>query len=325
MKKQKNQNSKAFKNYPLIVIIGLSLILIAGGVYDNFVRSKEGTTPDQQTQSNNTDKTSEKMDQSKTSPKTLPYRDPPPQVSAKAFAVVNLTDNIELYAQNPDLALPPASVTKLMTALVALETYDLDKPVAIPEKCTQLHGSRVGFQPNEAISLEDLLYGLLVESGADAACAIANIDNEHDFIQQMNNKSKELGMQNTNFTNEIGFDDSTYQISSVKDLVILSKEALKSGVIRKIVGTREVSVKSLNTARSYSIRSTNDLLFTIPGTTGIKTGSTPEAGECLLYLYENKDQEILIVILGSQNRFADTRKLLDWAQLQIALNNLTGS
>lgn len=248
-----------------------------------------------------------------------PYINPPPEISAKAYGVVNLNEELVMFKKNPNLILPPASVTKIMTAIVALENYDLDKSVVVPPQCTKLNGSSVGFLANEVLTLQDLLYGLLVRSGADAACAIASINSQEEFIDKMNKKADELGMTNTTFQNEIGFDAENSHFSTINDLEKLTLYALKSGVFRKLVGTTEVTLTSLNPGTSYKIKSTNDLLFTIPGTVGIKTGFTQNAGECLSYLYENKGQSILITILGSENRFGDTSKLLKWANEEIAL------
>jgi D-alanyl-D-alanine carboxypeptidase len=254
-------------------------------------------------------------------PKDVPIvlKTKPPIISAKAFGIYTFKNGEykKLTDKNPDAMLPMASVTKVMTALVALENYDLDKPVVIPAHCVGINASSVGFRPNDVFSLQDVLYGMLVKSGADAACAIASIDNEADFIAKMNAKAVELGMTNTKFTNPIGLDNSDAHVSDINDLKILVTAALKYGSFRKIVGTEEISLTSKSGAR-YNVHNTNDLLFSIPGTVGIKTGFTDSAGECLAYLYQNKDQEILIIVLGSVDRFGDTSKLLDWAKTETA-------
>ncbi len=247
----------------------------------------------------------------------------PPEISAKAYGIYTFEkgEYKKMTDKNPDVMLPMASVTKVMTALVALENYDLDKPVVIPANCVGINASSVGFRPNDVLSLQDVLYGLLVKSGADAACAIANIDNEADFITKMNQKAAELGMTNTKFTNAIGLDNSDAHVSDINDLKILVTAALKYGSFRKIVGTEDITITSKSTGARYNVRNTNDLLFSIPGTVGIKTGFTDSAGECLAYLYQNKDQEILIIVLGSADRFGDTSKLLNWAKAELSEQN----
>ncbi|PJA40957.1 hypothetical protein CO178_01265 [candidate division WWE3 bacterium CG_4_9_14_3_um_filter_34_6] len=246
---------------------------------------------------------------------SITYKNLPPEISANAYGVFDMKNPSHLYTKNADLPLPPASVTKIMTAIIALEEYSLDEPVVVPSKCVNINGSSVGFSANEVFTLQDMLYALLVKSGADAACSIASIYDETEFIEKMNRKANELGMQKTRFENEIGFDSEKHQFSTVNDLEKLTKYALASGIFRKIVGADDANLRPLNgSSKIYKITNTNELLFTIPGTVGIKTGTTDDAGECLIYLYENKGQEIMIVILGSTDRFGDTIKLLDWAK-----------
>lgn len=239
----------------------------------------------------------------------------PPEVSAKAYGIFDMKKDASIYTKNPDFQLPPASVTKVMTAIVAMDQDDLGMPVQIPENCTKINASKVGFVANEVLTLEDVLYGLLVRSGADAACALANLYNETDFIDKMNQKANEIGMEKTIFENPIGLDSDTFQFSTVNDLEKLTKYSLKYGVFRKIVGTKEITLRSLtNPNRTYKIKNTNDLLFTIPGTVGVKTGFTTGARECLIYLYEDNDNQFLIIVLGSEDRFGDTTKLINWTK-----------
>lgn len=239
----------------------------------------------------------------------------PPEVSAIAYGIYDMNDDLPIYTKNPDLQLPPASVTKVMTAIVAMDEYELDKPVYIPANCTTINASKAGFMAGDTLSLEDVLYGLLVRSGADAACAIASLYNKTDFVDKMNQKADEIGMEKTIFENSIGLDSDKFQFSTVNDLEKLAKYSLKYGTFRKIVGTKESTIRSLtNPNRTYKITNTNDLLFTIPGTVGIKTGFTSGAKECLIYLYEDGKHKYLIIVLGSQDRFKDTTKLLNWTK-----------
>jgi D-alanyl-D-alanine carboxypeptidase len=240
-----------------------------------------------------------------------------PILNAKAYLVMDVKNDKVLVSENADMQLPPASLTKIMTAIIAMEEYNLSKSVVIPEKCIGLNGTSIGLQLNEVFTLEDLLYGLLVKSGADAACAIANISSEEEFLQKMNDKAKSIGLENTIFQNEIGLDAENNQLTSVNDIKKLSLYALKISTFRKIIGTKNAVIKNLVTGQTYSFVNTNDLLFSIPGTVGIKTGLTERAGQCLSYLYQNKDREIMIVILGSQDRFGDTKTLLNWANLEL--------
>ena len=254
----------------------------------------------------------------------------PPQVTGKAYGIFykdkKNSEFMKLSVLDESEVLPLASITKLMTALVTIDQYELDREVIIPLGCVNIKdGSNVGFLSEEVFTVQDLLYGLLVKSGADAGCALANIDKSQDFVDKMNQKAKELGMTQTKFQNVIGFDAGDNQVSTINDLKILSEEVLKSSVLRKIIGTQVIEIAPKNNTTKYRVETTNDLLKNIPGTIGIKTGYTELAGECLSYLYSDKNHEILIVILGSAKRFDDTRSLLDWAKKEIASGNLPKS
>jgi D-alanyl-D-alanine carboxypeptidase len=170
----------------------------------------------------------------------------------------------------------------------------------------------MGLDANERINVEGLLYGMLVNSGADAACALSHHYNGN-FIGLMNQKASDLGLLNTHFENETGLDGlNGNHYSTAEDLVRLSKVALENGVFRKIVGTRQANIPNATQSRWHGLTSTNKLLFTRPGTTGIKTGYTEKAKGCLAVSYEREGREIIGVILGSDDRFGDTETILDW-------------
>lgn len=323
-KKAKKISKNSQRNYTTIVISVVAVFfIIAGILYQKHNDKTEPAKPMENVDIPANQKAELPTDKkvigiTKEKPYQTPYINPPPAVSATAYAVINRKDKVRMYAKNPDIALPPASLTKIMTALIALDRYNLNDPVVIPEKCVGLNASTVGFQSFDVFTVEDLLYGLLVNSGADSACAIANIEGEDKFVSLMNEKAHELKLENTSYENEIGFDASDSQLSSINDIITLSNEALKFKTFQIIVGTDKKDIQSLNSKKIYHLKNTNDLLE-IPGAVGIKTGYTENAGQCLDFLYENKDEEILIVVLGSKDRFADTKTLLHWAQEQIKL------
>ena len=223
-------------------------------------------------------------------------------VSAQAAYVIDSKTDTVLYEKNPDQRLPMASLTKIMTAIVVLDNFQLDEIVAVPELCTHLPPFKVGYAAGQKLTVQELLYGMLVASGSDASCALSH-HFDGNFLELMNQKASELGLTKTYFENEIGLDsENGNHLSTAKDLVKLSQEALKSGVFRKIVGT----------AQWQGLTSTNELLFTLPGTTGIKTGFTIQAQGCLAVSYEREGRKIIGVILGSEDRFLDMRQILDW-------------
>ncbi len=237
---------------------------------------------------------------------TLPFRLPisPPEasISAQAAFVIDGETDAVLYEKNPDQRLPMASLTKIMTAVVVLDEFPLDEIVTVPELCTNLPPPKVGYASGQRLTVEELLYGMLVASASDASCALSHHFGG-DFLQLMNRKAEELGLTQTHFENEVGLDgENGNHLSTARDLVKLSEEAMRSGVLRKIVGTTQWR----------NLTSTNELLFTLPGTTGIKTGYTEQAQGCLAVSYERGGREAIGVILGSGDRFADAREILNW-------------
>ncbi len=238
-----------------------------------------------------------------------------PDISATSALAVSSKKNKILYAKNPDLKLPPASTTKILTAIVSIKDFNLDEVVEVPEECTLIEGAKMGLFAKEKMNVESLLYGLLVPSAGDAACTLAsNHFSSGAFLVKMNELAKKIGLSETNFTNVVGLDsDDGSHVSSARDLYLMSKEAMKNGTFRKIVGTKETTLYSADGMYSHRIVSTNKLLFELPGSLGIKTGTTPMAKEVLVYSYQYKDDEIIIVVMGSSDRFADTKALLKYS------------
>jgi len=236
------------------------------------------------------------------SPRRLPDSPPTATVSAQAAYIIDSETGTALFEKNANRRLPMASLTKIMTALVVLENFKLDEIVTVPDLCTTLPPNRMDLLPDEKVNVEELLYGTLIFSASDASCALSH-HFDGNFLELMNQKVKELGLTRTNFENEIGLDgENGNHLSTAKDLVKLSKVALENGVFRKIVGTTQWQ----------GLTSTNELLFTLPGTTGIKTGYTEQARGCLAVSYERDSREIIGVILGSEDRFVDMREILNW-------------
>ncbi|MBI4091517.1 D-alanyl-D-alanine carboxypeptidase, partial [candidate division WWE3 bacterium] len=237
-----------------------------------------------------------------------------PDLTAKSAIVVSTKKSKTLFAKNIDLKLPPASTTKMLTALLAIREFDLAEEVEVPAECTKIDGSSMKLVSAEKVNVESLLYGLLVASAGDAACTLSvHKFSSGTFVVKMNKLAGELGLTNTVFNNPVGLDvEGKDQYSSSRDLYLMAKEAMKNGVFRKIVGTKEVSFPSLDGKRTYNIKSTNRLLFDVPGSLGIKTGKTDLAKEVLVYAYQNHDDELIIVVMGSEDRFADTKALLNF-------------
>ena len=199
-----------------------------------------------------------------------------------------------------------ASTTKIMTCILALEHGNLDDLVEISKKATSINGSKLNLKSNSKIYLKDLLYGLMLRSGNDAAIAIAehisgSIDN---FSILMNEKAKELGLTTTHFTSPHGLDNEEH-FSSCYDLAVLTNYALKNDDFKKIVSTNSTYI-SLNNV-STRINSTNNLLREYSGFYGVKTGFTFNAGRCLVSAYKKDDFDIIIVTLNANSNIQRTK------------------
>lgn len=244
---------------------------------------------------------------------TIALEIPFPEVSAVSIYAVDLDSDLVLVDVNSDLSMPPASTTKLMTALVALDLYSLDESLVVPEFCTEVEGLKAGFYAEDAYSVKDLLYSLLVNSSADAACTIAiGRVPYNEFIDLMNAKAGMLGLSKTSFTNPVGLDGANgSHASSARDLYLLARHARDNELIRDIVATKEVLVKSSSGFETYLVN-TNDLLWTRPGSVGVKTGQTEAAGQVLIYEYDLDGINIIITLMHSADRFGDTMQILDW-------------
>jgi len=231
--------------------------------------------------------------------------------TAKSYLIYDKNSKQIVYGKDIGKQLPNASTTKLMTALVAFKNYSLDTILNVPESCVGLNGSNVGIKAGEKFYVEDLIYGLLLRSGSDAACVIStNFPGGRDnFIKEMNIKAGEMGLKDTQYKNEIGLDAEGHYSSS-RDLLSLTEQILKIEKFKIIMGTRSYVMQSLE-GENYAINNTNELLFSLPGTVGYKTGYTSNAGECLVYGYENLGNKLIIVVMGSKDRFADVKELLN--------------
>lgn len=234
-----------------------------------------------------------------------------PILSAQGVIVIDLDSFVTMYEKNPDATLLPASTTKIMTALVSLDYYPTDMIIEVGK--LNIDGQKMNLFEGEKITVEDLLYGLLVYSANDAAEVLAeNYPGGRDlFITAMNLKAQELSMLNTKFQNPSGL-DAVGHYSTARDMVRLSEFAMRNQYFAQIVGTREKEVYSVDKKTVHRLRNINELLGVVPGVMGVKTGWTENARENLITYIERDDRRLLIAILGSQDRFGETRELIDW-------------
>ncbi len=235
-----------------------------------------------------------------------------PILSAQGVMAVDLSSGISLYEKQADAKLLPASTTKIVTALVSLDTYNLDQVLTVGKE-VKVVGQKMGLYVGETMRFEDLLYGLLVYSANDAAEVLAeNYPGGYDsFITAMNAKANELSMVNSHFDNPVGLDTAN-QYSTAKDLVRVSEVAMRDPVFAKVVGTKNIVVKDTAGKVTHNLRNINELLGTVPGVLGVKTGWTENARENLVTYIERDNHKIMIVVLGSQDRFGETKELINW-------------
>lgn len=236
----------------------------------------------------------------------------PGYMSANSVMAIDLESHTALYERNSTAQVPIASLTKLMTAYIILSENDPNSVVTVSQNAAGTIGSSMRLYAGEQITIKSLLYGLLIESGNDAAVALAeyNAGSTEAFVNKMNEKAKELGMYETHYANTTGLDSSA-AYSSAHDLALLSSYLVKDESIREIVRLPSTEVYSVD-GHSHQLTSTNAILGEL-GIKGLKTGKTPSAGECLISFAQSPDgHEIITVVLGSGNRFSDSRTLIDW-------------
>ncbi len=211
-----------------------------------------------------------------------------------------------IYTQNADEALPPASVTKVMTLLLVMEAIDegkikLDDMVSVSERAASMGGSQIFLEVGEQMSVEDMLKSVIIASANDAACALAEFceGSEAAFVEKMNKKATELGMKNTHFENTNGLDDTAENhVTSARDIAIMSRELIKH---EKIL---EYSSIWMDTVRggAFGLTNTNRLVRYYQGCTGLKTGSTDKAGFCISATAERGGVSLICVVMGAPTR-----------------------
>lgn len=235
----------------------------------------------------------------------------PKGLTAQGVLVIDLPSGVILFQKNPTLRLSPASTTKIMTALVALEHFQPDQVLTVDTVIKE--GRVMGLLPSEKITAEALLYGTLVHSANDAAFTLAENypGRAKAFVEKMNQKAQELGLEDTHFENPIGFESQSHY-SNALDLFRLTTKALQNKTFTKIVGTPSITVHDFEFKNFHFLQNVNELLGKVPGVAGIKTGFTENAGECLVNLTKKEGREILSVVLKSDDRFQETERLLDW-------------
>ncbi|MFA9288901.1 MAG: D-alanyl-D-alanine carboxypeptidase family protein [Weeksellaceae bacterium] len=241
-----------------------------------------------------------------------------PELTALGVYVVELDTFTPVFERNANLQLYPASTTKVITSLVTRELYKPEDVISV--QVATAEGQLMGLVPGERLTIENLLYGTLVHSGNDAAYALATDRGYQDFVQKMNAKAAQLGMKNSHFTNPAGLDEPG-QLSSSYDLALAARALLNDPYLRKIVGTKEITISDEDFNIFHPLTNVNQLLGEIPGLGGLKTGSTELAGQNLISFYRYQGHDYIIVVMKSEDRFLDTTALVNWINDQVIYVN----
>lgn len=287
------------KNYKLLVVL-VFFIGILGGITDYFSPSLK------------VDKNSllERHESREASAADIGLA---PIISAKGAILIDCEDKSVIYEKDADKRLYPASTTKIMTVLVALDILeeidgDLQSTLSIPKEAVGVEGSTINLKADEVMTVEELLYGVMLQSGNDGATALAvclggNLEN---FVDRMNEKAVALGCKSTHFTNPTGlFDEKHY--TTARDLARISLEAMKNESFRDIVGA-----KSWQNNNGRQFVNKNKTISEYEGATGIKIGYTKKSGRTLVASAKKGESELIAVVLSDPNWFEDAYAMLDY-------------
>lgn len=255
-----------------------------------------------------------------------------PPVYAKSVLIMDRTSGEIIWSKNPDEVVPVASTTKMTTALVARQLLTTDEVVTIQKSAVLVPGSKINLLTNEKITVLDLLRGLLIQSGNDAAFALAEFyGNKHGgdyklFVGKMNEFLLQHNLTDTTFTDPAGLDDEQGR-SSARSLSHVARLLLNDPVLSEIVTIPETTVRSTDTTISHQLKNSNRLVlgdsgYYLPGTLGVKTGFTPLAGHCLVAAYQTSVGDVIGVVLNTNEytitaSAAEMKKLFLWTEANV--------
>lgn len=237
----------------------------------------------------------------------------PPDPSAESAILIEVSSGDVTFAKNADTRLPMASTTKIMTAHTALSLSSPDTVISIDERAVGVEGSSVYLVAGERLTLEQLLYALMLESANDAAAAIAIglCGSIEAFAEQMNRRASELGLTDTHFVNPHGLDDEAHY-TTARELAMLTREAMQNPLFREIVSTRKTTIPHADGEGERLLVNHNKLLRLDETCVGVKTGFTKRSGRCLVSAAERNGVELIAVTLNAPNDWDDHGELLEW-------------
>ncbi len=240
---------------------------------------------------------------------------PQPDLTAISGLSYDLTTNRMLYAKDIHVRHPIASITKIMTAIIAIETEPLDQKITISRSAATIGNNEMGLSEGEKLTVNDLLYGLILPSGNDAAESLAQGSKfgRDNFVYLMNQKAEDLGLSDTHFTNPSGLEGDGNQYSTAYDLLVMTRYGLRNPTFAKIVATVNYEIPATIDHKEYQLFNETNLLTSYPGVEGVKIGYTNEAGMCLVTYLNYQGHKIISVLLNSDDRRGEMKELLDYS------------
>lgn len=234
---------------------------------------------------------------------------------AKAY-MVKVGDEI-IWESASEQRLPPASLTKMMTALLVVESYRPNDVVEVSPEAAAETGSRVGLRAGDRVLLADVLAAALIRSANDACHALADwhSGSEAVFVARMNQRAEQLGLRNTHFMNACGLDRPDHY-STARDLAVIADAAMKNPTFARIVSKERMSFRSVDGRRTFHVKTTNHLLGVLDGIQGVKTGFTNGAGPCLVAMADRNGERVTLVLLNARNRWWNATAMIDNAFVQ---------
>jgi D-alanyl-D-alanine carboxypeptidase (penicillin-binding protein 5/6) len=234
-------------------------------------------------------------------------------VKAQAAILVDLDTRSVLWARDARSRRAPASLTKMMTAIVAADAAPLDRTLQVPPEAAQMEPNVMGLSAGEVLTIRELLYGLFLNSGNDAAETLARAILPRDrFISAMNSKARQLQLSSTHFSNPSGLDEADLYSSAYDLAVVAGYLSRNYPQLAAIAGTREEPMPAAPTHKAFDPWNLNKMLWSYPGTTGLKTGLTDDAGGCVAVTATRNNRHLVAVVLHSDVFFSDAVHLLDY-------------
>ena len=287
-----------------IGIILLVIVCISGTVYSDEIDTDKLIWEDDVLQTSNTSEE--------------------PKLNSRAAVIYDRKSKEVIWGKKENEKRPMASTTKIMTAIVVLENANLSDTVTVSKKSAGTGGSTLGLKTGDKVTVNNLLYGLLMVSGNDAAVALAEYvgGSVEDFADKMNQKAKELGLENTHFVTPHGLDMADHYTTAL-ELAEMADYAMNNEKFAQIVNTKNITI-SIN-GRSKSLKNTNELLGNLNGVNGVKTGFTNGANRCLVTSVNRDGMNIITVVLGADTKKDRTNgsvKLIEYAYKNYTIYNL---